>query len=100
VLVLDATGEPTVTTGAASYVWREATSSWIKMTEYESLDIALTWNALTGKPTSTPAAIDSAVTNSHTHSNMTQLSKIDEDANGDFTYGGNPPRARLETAGW
>jgi hypothetical protein len=100
VLVLDATGDPTVTTGAASYVWREATSSWIKMTEYESLDLQLTWNNLTGKPSSTPAQIDTSVTNSHTHSNMTQLSKIDEDANGNLIYGGNPPRARLETAGW
>jgi hypothetical protein len=100
VLVIDATGDNTVTSGSASYVWRAATSSWIKLTEYESLDLQLTWNNLTGKPSSTPAQIDSAVTNSHTHANMTQLGKVNEDANGDFTYGGNPPRARLETAGW
>jgi hypothetical protein len=100
VLVIDATGDSTVTSGSASYVWRSATSSWIKLTEYESLDLQLTWDNLTGKPSSTPAQIDSAVTNSHTHSNMTQLSKIDEDSNGNLIYGGNPPRARLETVGW
>jgi hypothetical protein len=100
VLVLDATGDSTVTSGSASYVWRDATSSWIKLTEYESLDLQLTWDKISGKPSSTPAQIDSAVANSHTHSNMTQLGKVGEDANGDFTYGGNPPRARLETAGW
>jgi hypothetical protein len=100
VLVLDATGDSTVNSGAASYVWRAATNQWIKLTEYESMDMTITWAMIQGKPTSSPTAIDSAVANSHTHSNMTQLSKIGEDANGDFTYNGNYPRARLETSGW
>jgi len=100
VLVLDASADPTVDSGAASYVWRSATSEWIKLTEYESLDLQLTWANLSGKPTSSPSAIDSAVANSHTHANMTQLTKVGEDGNGNFTYNGQPPRARLETAGW
>jgi len=100
VLVLDASADPTVSSGAASYVWRAATSQWIKLTEYESLDLELTWANISGKPTSSPAAIDAAVANSHTHANMTQLAKVGEDANGNFTYGGQYPRARLETAGW
>jgi hypothetical protein len=100
VLVLDATGDPTVNSGAASYVWRAATSQWIKLTEYESMDLTITWAMIQGKPTSSPSAIDSAVANSHTHANMTQLGKVGEDSNGDFTYNGNYPRARLETAGW
>jgi len=100
VLVLDATGDPTVTSGAASYVWRASTSSWIKLTEYESMDAAVTWSMISGKPSSAPSAIDAAVANSHTHANMTQLTKVGEDGNGDFTYNGQYPRARLETAGW
>lgn len=100
VLVLDATGDPTVASGAASYVWRAATSAWIKLTEYESMDLTITWAMIQGKPTSSPSSIDAAVANSHIHANMTQLGKIGEDGNGDFTYNGNPPRARLETAGW
>jgi hypothetical protein len=100
VLVLDATGDATVTSGAASYVWRAATSQWIKLTEYESLDMTITWAMIQGKPSSSPAALDAAVANSHTHANITQLSKVGEDANGDFTYNGLPPRAWLETAGW
>jgi hypothetical protein len=100
VLVLDATGDSTVSSGAASYVWRAATNQWIKLTEYESMDLTITWAMIQGKPTSSPSAIDTAVSNSHTHSNMTQLSKVGEDANGDFTYNGNYPRARLETSGW
>jgi len=34
------------------------------------------------------AAIDLAVTNTHTHANKTQLDKIAEDVSGDPTYGG------------
>ena len=100
VLVLDATGDSTVTSGAASYVWYSTTSQWIKLTEYESMDMTITWAMIEGKPTSSPSAIDTAVANSHVHTNMTELGKIGEDANGDFTYNGLPPRARLETAGW
>ncbi len=100
VLVLDASADATVNSGAASYVWRAATSQWIKLTEYESLDLSLTWASIDGKPTSSPSAIDAAVANSHTHINLTELSKIGEDANGDLTYNGQYPRARLETAGW
>lgn len=100
VLVLDASADPTVNSGAASYVWRAATSQWIKLTEYESLDMTITWAMIQGGPSSTPSAIDAAVANSHTHANMTQLGKIGEDGNGDFTYDGQYPRARLETAEW
>ncbi len=100
VLVLDASADPTVNSGAASYVWRASTSQWIKLTEYESMDLTITWAMIQGKPTSSPAAIDAAVANSHTHDNMTQLTKVGEDGNGDFTYNGQYPRARLDTAGW
>lgn len=100
VLVLDASADATVNSGAASYVWRSATTEWIKLTEYESLDLQLTWANLAGKPTSTPAAIDAAVANTHTHANMTHLNKVGEDGSGNFTYDGQYPRARLETAGW
>lgn len=100
VYVLNATGDPTVSSGAASYLWQQATSQWIKLTEFESMDVVVQWANISGKPSSSPSAIDAAVANSHTHSNLTQLGKIGEDGNGDLTYNGNPPRAWLETAGW
>lgn len=100
VYVLDATGDPTVASGAASYLWKANTSEWIKLTEFESMDVIVRWSNIQGAPTSTPAAIDAAVANSHTHANMTELNKVGEDGNGNFTYGGQYPRARLETAGW
>lgn len=100
VLVLDATGDTTVTAGAATYAWRSSNSSWVKVSEYESLDVTLTWVAIQNKPTSSVADIDSAVAQRHVHANFTELNKIGEDVNADFQYAGNHPRARLEAADW
>lgn len=100
VYVLDAIGDATVSSGAASYLWRQATGSWIKLTEFESMDVVVAWMNISGKPTSNPTAIDAAVASMHTHGNLTQLGNIGQDSNGDLTYNGLPPRARLETAGW
>ena len=100
VLVLDATGDVTVTAGAATYAWRSSNSSWVKIAEYESLDVALTWAAIQNKPTSIVADIDAAVAQRHMHSNYTELGKISETVGGDFQYSGDYPRARLEVADW
>lgn len=89
VLVTDATGDTTVGSGSALYVWNNANSSWSKVAEYENMDVVLNWGNIQGKPNSTPASIDLAVTNSHTHSNKVQLDKIGEDVDGDVTYNGN-----------
>ena len=100
VLVLDATGDPTVTAGAATYAWRSSTSAWVKISEYESLDVVIDWAAIQNKPTSPVADIDTAVAQRHVHANFTELNKIGEDLNGDLQYAGNHPRARLEAADW
>lgn len=100
VLVIDATDDPTVDAGGASYVWRASTSEWIKLTEYESLDMSFTWSSLVGGPSSTPAQIDAAVANSHTHANKTELDAISVDAEGNLMYNSNHIRARLETVEW
>jgi hypothetical protein len=101
VYVIDATADTTVSAGGATYLYNPSTSAWIKISEAESLDVVLQWENLQGKPTSTPAQIDSAVTNSHTHANKTQLDKIGEDANGDLTYNGNLPHTGWEgTPSW
>lgn len=100
VVVVDATGDATVTAGAAEYLWDNANSAWIKLSEFESQDIALTWAALTGKPTSTPAAIDTAVTNSHTHANKTELDKIGQLADGNLSYDGAYVKTAFETTAW
>ena len=97
VLVLDATGDPTVTSGAATYLYRVSTTSWIKLNEAESIDLVLQWANIQGKPTSSPTAIDTAVGNSHVHNgNLTQLNKIGENADGFLTYNNAFPKTGWE----
>jgi len=100
VYVIDATADATVSSGGATYVWRSSNSSWIKTSEAESLDLSLTWAALTGKPSSTPANIDAAVTARHTHTNKSQLDLIGQDSNGNMTYDGRLPVTEWNSAGW
>lgn len=89
VYVLDATGDATVASGAASYIFNNANDTWTKLTEFESLDAAVSWTNISGKPSSTPGAIDAAVTASHSHTNKAQLDKIGEDGSGIVTYNGD-----------
>ena len=90
--VVDASADSTVTSGSAKYVYDG--SAWQKVYEEESLDVnyealAIAWTQLTGGPTSSPAQIDSAVTNSHIHTNATVLGGLTE-IGGDLGYGGEP----------
>ncbi len=98
-LVIDASADATVASGAATYIWRQSTTSWIKISEAESMDITLNWSDIVGKPSSAVADIDDAVTKRHTHANKTQLDQIGE-ASGEMTYNGNHIAPRLETTGW
>jgi hypothetical protein len=100
-LVIDATGDATVTAGAALYAYRESNTSWIKITEYEALseNITLAWSAITGKPASAVSLIDDAVTKRHTHANLTFLNKIGESA-GALTYDGASVGASWNTTNW
>ena len=99
VLVLDATADSTVTSGAATYVYRHSDTSWHKVSEAK----VWMWSDLEchpGAPSSTPAQIDAAVTNSHAHSNKTQLDNIGQDSDGNLTYGGNLPKIGWDTKAW
>lgn len=100
VYVKDATGDSTVATGGATYLWDTGTSTWVKISESESLDISLTWDALQGKPASSVANIDDAVTKRHSHSNKTELDKIGEDGGGQLTYGGAAVTTQWSSTGW
>lgn len=100
VYVVDATGDSTVTSGGATYLYNPATSAWIKTSEAESLDVVFNWASIVGGPTSSAAAIDAAVAASHTHANMTQLNNIGESAAGNFTYKGNLPVTGWAGIGW
>lgn len=99
VLVQDASADPTVDAGAALYAWNPATSAWLKVAEYESMDVELNWDAINGRPTSTPAQIDTAVSQAHTHANKSTLDKFSEDG-GLVRFGGQPIPAEWNGAAW
>jgi len=67
--VINASGDATVKSGWAQYIPQG--TSWVKIAEGESIDIDLSWNNISGKPTVfTPAA--------HTHTkNEVGLSNVD-----------------------
>jgi hypothetical protein len=88
VLVLDASADSTVKAGGATYAYSHSDTSWTKISEAESLDLALSWANLTGKPTSTAAEIDTAVGNAHGHANLSELKKIGQAPNGTMQYDG------------
>lgn len=90
VLVIDATGDSTVTSWSALYAYKESNTSWIKLAEYESMDVTISWANIQWKPSSSVADIDDAVNKKHSHANLTELNKIWEDGNQDFTYNWNP----------
>lgn len=100
VLVTDATGDPTVTSGAALYIWNNTNQTYTKISEYESMDLTINWSDIQGKPTSSPSAIDTAVSNSHTHSNKTELDKIGQDLDGNLTYNGSSVKIAWDLTQW
>lgn len=100
VLVIDATGDGTVASGSALYAFRNTDNVFLKVAEYESMDASIAWTGISGRPTSLPSSIDQAVTDSHTHSNKTQLDKIGENVAGDATYNGGVPIQKFNTNNW
>lgn len=100
VLVLDATDDATVSNGAALYLYDVATTAWHKVSEFESMDVTLTWDAIQGRPTSTVAEIDNAVAKAHVHANKAQLDKIGEDADGVLQYNGAYIEAQIAVNEW
>lgn len=100
VLVLDASADNTVTSGSATYVYRVSTSSWIKVSESESMDLVFNWSGIQGGPSSTPAQIDAAVSASHSHANLTLLNELSENVQQDLLYRGEPIRPYLTSAEW
>ncbi len=87
VYVADATGDETVNAGAAMYLYDFTNESWHKVTEYESQDLALSWDNIDGKPESSAESIDDAVGMSHIHENMDVLDQLSE-VDGKLQYNG------------
>ena len=99
-LVIDASADTTVTAGAALYVYQLDTTTWIKVSEFESLDVTLTWAAIQNKPMAAVADIDDAVAKRHTHANSAMLDKIGEDVHGHLLYDNQLIQAAIAVANW
>jgi hypothetical protein len=102
VYVVDATGDMTVTSGGATYLYDNEIGAlnWIKISEAESLDVTVSWADIDGAPTSSVADIDDAVNKRHSHANKTQLDNISEDGNGLLTYNGVLPLTGWQSTTW
>lgn len=100
IYVVDASGDSTVNSGSASYVYDVVTSQYYKVSEYESMDFILSWENLTNKPSSTVAQIDGAVQNSHSHANSAVLDKLSTDADGNLTFNGALPVTGWASTNW
>ena len=99
VYVKNATGDSTVKSGGATYIYDSATSTWVKTSEEESMDLVFSWANLQDKPNSSVTAIDAAVLNSHTHANKTQLDSISE-IGGKLTYNGKYVATTINDDAW
>lgn len=77
VFVDDATLDPDIESGGAAYHYSVADNSFTELFRYgASSEGQLTWQSITGGPLSSPAAIDKAVQDSHTHTNKDTLDRI------------------------
>ena len=50
VWVANAIADTTVSYGGALYLWNSTTSAWVKISETESMDLVITWDAIQNKP--------------------------------------------------
>lgn len=90
--------------GSASNAMTFTVNAQGQLTAAATTPIAIAWSQITsGAPTSSIANIDTAVTNSHTHANKTQLDLLTVDGNNDLKFNSLFVKARgveLATAGW
>jgi hypothetical protein len=100
IMVLDATSDSDVDSGAATYIYRQSDTSFTKIAEYESLDVIMNWSDIVGGPSSSPAQIDDAVSKIHIHANKTELDLITEDGDGRLLYNGSLPVTAWDSIGW
>lgn len=103
VLVLDASADPEVSSGGALYAFsvdtEDFTGDFFLLVAFEDLDISLHWDNIDGTPTSTPAQIDTAVGNAHTHSNKAVLDDFALDE-GELEYDGTRVITKWATKNW
>ena len=99
-IVVDATADTSVALGSATYVYDPVGVAWQKIAEHESMDVVLQWANIQGRPTSTAAEIDDAVSKRHSHANLVSLDKVGEDVSGILQFNGDYVDPALRVAEW
>lgn len=87
--VKNAVDDPLVKTPSALYVYEVATGAWSLLPTGGAAD-SIDWNKIIGRPVSTVAAIDAAVTASHAHANKATLDALGIDGQNRLTLSGTP----------
>lgn len=88
VYVLDASDDETVEKGGADYLYM-TDNTWLKLSEWESMDVVCDWDYIKNKPESTPEQIDLSVAKQHTHNNIETLAALSEDSEKNLLFKGN-----------
>ncbi len=86
------------TTTGDSYIWND--SGWLVLAQADWKNINLDWTNIKGKPTSTVANIDDAVTKAHQHSNKIAIDKITESGSLPLWNGSPWPAASVSSVPW
>lgn len=102
VYVKNATGDNTVASGGATYLYDPNASGnkWSKVSEAESLDVVLQWSNIQNKPSSSVADIDDAVSKKHSHTNKTVLDSLTTDVDGNLLVNGSLSRTGWDQVDW
>ena len=98
IMVIDATGDEFGSTGTVLYLYRAINASYFRVSVFDENRDGVSsggtsgpvwWNTIQGKPASTPAQIDDAVSKAHDHSNQATLDRIVVTEDGVLTVDGN-----------
>ena len=99
IMVIDATGDEFGSTGTVLYLYRAVNASYFRVSVFDENRDGVSsgggtsgpvwWDTIQGKPASTPAQIDDAVSKAHVHSNQATLDRIGVTEDGVLTVDGN-----------
>lgn len=99
IMVIDATGDEFGSIGTVLYLYRAVNASYFRVSVFDENRDGVSsgsgtsgpvwWDAIQGKPVSTPAQIDDAVSKAHVHSNQATLDRIGVTEDGVLTVDGN-----------
>lgn len=97
IYVDDATTDPTVEFGAASYIYNAATGQFAKVAQ--AIIPPTDWDDIVGRPDAVPDDIDDAVTRRHGHINKATLDALSE-IEGRLCLNGAPVSSMNFTSNW